>query len=172
MPEGIPACQFWGSVDTFCLKAPQMTRSPSPQAVADCQWPLAGKTDKIMLLWPHILYHLQEVSLPPSWVPRTPLDCISFSRSHGCGAFPYPLRSNVTTDDVAAGIVRRHHAELCSRPSSDSQLLSLSFLSYKMDTVISTAQSTGALRACVLSRFSRVQLFATLWTVAHQAPLS
>ena len=26
--------------------------------------------------------------------------------------------------------------------------------------------------ACVLSRFSRVQLFATPWTVAHQAPLS
>ena len=25
---------------------------------------------------------------------------------------------------------------------------------------------------CVLSRFSRVQLCATLWTVAHQAPLS
>ena len=25
---------------------------------------------------------------------------------------------------------------------------------------------------CVLSGFSRVQLFATLWTVAHQAPLS
>ena len=172
MTEGIPACQFWGSVDTFCLKAPQMTRSPSPQAVADCQWPLAGKTDEIMLLWPHILYHLQEVSLPPSWVPRTPLDCISFSRSHGCGAFPYPLKSNVATDDVAAGIVRRHHAELCSLPSSDSQFLSLSFLSYKMDTVISTAQTTGALQARMLSRFSRVQLFATLWTVAHQAPLS
>ena len=27
-------------------------------------------------------------------------------------------------------------------------------------------------RACVLSRFSRVQLFATPWTAAHQAPLS
>ena len=27
-------------------------------------------------------------------------------------------------------------------------------------------------RACVLSRFSRVWLFVTLWTVAHQAPLS
>ena len=27
------------------------------------------------------------------------------------------------------------------------------------------------LRACVLSRFSRVRLFATLWTLAHQAPL-
>ena len=26
--------------------------------------------------------------------------------------------------------------------------------------------------ALVLSSFSRVQLFATLWTVAHQAPLS
>ena len=25
---------------------------------------------------------------------------------------------------------------------------------------------------CVLSRFSRVQLSATIWTVAHQAPLS
>ena len=27
-------------------------------------------------------------------------------------------------------------------------------------------------RVCVLSHFSRVQLFQTLWTVAHQAPLS
>ena len=27
-------------------------------------------------------------------------------------------------------------------------------------------------RVCVLSRFSHVQLCATLWTVAHQAPLS
>ena len=25
---------------------------------------------------------------------------------------------------------------------------------------------------CMLSRFSHVRLFATLWTVAHQAPLS
>ena len=28
------------------------------------------------------------------------------------------------------------------------------------------------LHACVLSRFSRVRLFAILWAVAHQAPLS
>ena len=111
-------------------------------------------------------------SFPASFLsPQNP-SRLHFLRSHGCGAFPYPLRFNVTTDDVAARIVRRHHAELCLLLSSDSQLLSLSFLSYKMDTVISTAQSTGALRACVLSRFSRVQLFATLWTVAHQAPLS
>ena len=28
------------------------------------------------------------------------------------------------------------------------------------------------MHACMLSRFSHVQLFATLWTVAHQALLS
>ena len=28
------------------------------------------------------------------------------------------------------------------------------------------------MRECMLSRFSCVQLFVTLWTVAHQAPLS
>ena len=28
------------------------------------------------------------------------------------------------------------------------------------------------MRACILSHFSRVQLFVTLWTVAHQASLS
>ena len=31
--------------------------------------------------------------------------------------------------------------------------------------------SHAALCVCVLSRFSHVQLFATLWTVAYQAPL-
>ena len=39
-----------------------------------------------------------------------------------------------------------------------------------------TAYTTEPLKAavdlCVLNRFNRVQLFATLWTVAHQAPLS
>ena len=28
------------------------------------------------------------------------------------------------------------------------------------------------IHSCMLSRFSHVQLFATLWTVTHQAPLS
>ena len=32
--------------------------------------------------------------------------------------------------------------------------------------------STGRSHACVLSHFSHVQLFVTLWTTAHQAPLS
>ena len=43
-------------------------------------------------------------------------------------------------------------------PSQHSVLSDLKFL-YKA-------------RACVLSRFSCVQLFVTLWTVAHQSPLS
>ena len=29
-----------------------------------------------------------------------------------------------------------------------------------------------AMQACMLSYFSHVQLFATLWTKAHQSPLS
>ena len=32
--------------------------------------------------------------------------------------------------------------------------------------------SQFALHACMLSRFSHVQLFAILWTIARQAPLS
>ena len=39
------------------------------------------------------------------------------------------------------------------------------------NSTIAPALSTGSVRA-VLSCFSRVWLFATLWTVAHQAPLS
>ena len=31
---------------------------------------------------------------------------------------------------------------------------------------------SSSMHACMLSRFSRIQLFATLWTVARQAPLS
>ena len=34
------------------------------------------------------------------------------------------------------------------------------------------SSATKGLRACALSRFSHVQLFVTLWTVACQAPLS
>ena len=33
-------------------------------------------------------------------------------------------------------------------------------------------QASACMPACMLSHFSRVQLFATLWTVARQAPLS
>ena len=35
-----------------------------------------------------------------------------------------------------------------------------------------TVSDSQALHACMLSRFSRVQLFATLWTLACQTPLS
>ena len=36
----------------------------------------------------------------------------------------------------------------------------------------SRQRSSFLVRACVLSHFSRVQLCVTLWTAAHQAPLS
>ena len=36
----------------------------------------------------------------------------------------------------------------------------------------SRQRSSFLVRACVLSHFSRVQLFVTLWTAAHQAPRS
>ena len=42
----------------------------------------------------------------------------------------------------------------------------------KMRTLKSLSQPGFPLPARVLSRFSRVQLFATPWTIAHQAPLS
>ena len=35
-----------------------------------------------------------------------------------------------------------------------------------------TSKEQGGGHACVLSRFSRVGVFVTLWTVVHQAPLS
>ena len=37
---------------------------------------------------------------------------------------------------------------------------------------LNCAMCSDALLLLLLSRFSRVQLFATSWTVAHQAPLS
>ena len=38
--------------------------------------------------------------------------------------------------------------------------------------VLSSYRGVLYMRACVLSHFSLVQLFETLWTVTHQAPLS
>ena len=39
-------------------------------------------------------------------------------------------------------------------------------------SLLKVAQFRQYVCVCVLSHFSRVQLFATPWTVAHQAPLS
>lgn len=64
MPARIPVCHFVCSVGTFCLEATQKTRSPSLQAMADCQRLLAWETEnKIMLLWQHKWHHLQEAFL-------------------------------------------------------------------------------------------------------------
>ena len=52
---------------------------------------------------------------------------------------------------------------------SDLAPLSLSFVICEMSTINPHA---GLCVLCMLSCFSLVQLFMTLWTVAHQAPLS
>ena len=48
------------------------------------------------------------------------------------------------------------------------------YLIYNVMLVSGIQQSDSGvyIYSCTLHRFSRVQLFATLWTVAHQAPLS
>ena len=44
---------------------------------------------------------------------------------------------------------------------------------YRVLSRVPGGQFVGTVCVCVcVSRFSRVQFFATLWTVAHQAPLS
>ena len=40
------------------------------------------------------------------------------------------------------------------------------------DKKLTSTDSGYAMHACTLSHFSHVRLFATPWTVAHQAPLS
>ena len=45
-------------------------------------------------------------------------------------------------------------------------------LAFTLNEVGSHWKILNADAACVLSRFSRVQLFVTTWTVVHQAPLS
>lgn len=108
--------------------------------MVDCQWLLAGQTEnQIMLLGQHKCHHPQE-AFPASYPdPTTSPDCISPPRSHGPGAFPAHLRANVTSDDLAAGTVRRHHIDLPSLPGSAPQFLSLSFFNCKMETVFSSS---------------------------------
>ena len=45
-------------------------------------------------------------------------------------------------------------------------------LLYNIVLISAVQQHESAIRACILSHFSRVQLLAALWTGAHQVPLS
>ena len=52
-------------------------------------------------------------------------------------------------------------------------MLCLPFKKYLFTTLPKTTGFLGCyVYVCVLNHFSRVRLFETLWTVAHQAPLS
>ena len=50
-------------------------------------------------------------------------------------------------------------------------LILLDFPNLLLSLASLTFRSVRSMCACILSCFSRVQLFATLWTVAHQSPL-
>ena len=58
------------------------------------------------------------------------------------------------------------------KPSSGSSVCSLLLLSYFFHDVPATEIGNTRMFVNMLSHFSRVWFFVTLWTVAHQAPLS
>ena len=62
----------------------------------------------------------------------------------------------------------------CTVCDSYSRLavLLLPLLSWPISHLSDKCYSAQALHACLLSPFSHVRLFAILWVVAHQAPLS
>ena len=79
----------------------------------------------------------------------------------------HPLDS-ITGPKGPTGVKRRNlRHSYVSKTSSPITWLSVS---WELDTQFSERAWQGC--ACMLSHFSRVQLFATLWTVACQAPLS
>ena len=51
-------------------------------------------------------------------------------------------------------------------------LLNYPYISYIHRNYFAKTARTFTVHACVVNHFSRVQLFATLWTVTCQAPLS
>lgn len=121
MPERIPACHILGSVDTFCLELPQMTRSPSLQAMAHCQRLLAEGTENKIVGFYDNTNGTTSRKLSPK-----PLPLQTVHLPQGAMALVLSLSLlNVSLDDVAVSTVRRHHIDLCSRHGSSSQFLSL-----------------------------------------------
>ena len=68
--------------------------------------------------------------------------------------------------------VSYHYKFLWSRNVCFSVLYSLNRLMFILCVTWVGPSHNPLYVVCVLSRFSHVQLFATVWTVAHQAPLS
>ena len=58
----------------------------------------------------------------------------------------------------------------CYLPFAVVQIIQLPLV--QLPSLTSSKNTQMYVCACVLSPFSPIQLFATLWTVAHQAPLS
>ena len=62
--------------------------------------------------------------------------------------------------------------KVCLTESDDPRNLKAAEKLAKLGYVKPVHHMASTQMHCVLSHFNHVQLFATLWTVAHQAPLS
>ena len=98
------------------------------------------------------------------WLPRP--STLTF-----CGPF---CASGITSclRCVCAIPISYHHKFVWSRNVFFSVLYSLSRVMFILCVTWVGALHNPLNMVCVLSYLSRVQLFVTLWTVAHQAPLS
>ena len=73
-----------------------------------------------------------------------------------------PSRTLQITTALANILSTTLKRDLPASPENQDQPVKLEFLTHRHCVCV---------RACVLSYFSHVRLFATLWTIAHQAPL-
>ena len=73
--------------------------------------------------------------------------------------------------------VQSHGTESGDKDAGQGEVRGQKWLLQAESSLGDAAWPTGGFKCfkslvCVLSRFSRVRLFATLWTAVHQAPLS
>ena len=97
------------------------------------------------------------------------------SREQSCpgGSSAQVMTSNESWNWLKASLAKE--ASLTAKdffPRVRSSLLLAKLLSFPARLSHPVLSKEPKSRVCVLSHFSRVQLFATLWIVAHQAPLS
>ena len=82
----------------------------------------------------------------------------------------YPAECTMPRRQCPVVLVQLHSLDHFEWQKSPQKLQEADVQSISFETVPS--QTPPSLSACMLSRFSHVQLFVTQWTVALQAPLS
>ena len=105
--------------------------------------------------WMRTLHHISFVA----WYNYTQTSCLDFLKSeHVGGTYCSVSKSCPTLCDPMP----------CSPPGSSVP----GILQERILEWVAISFSNSCMHACMLSRFSRVQLCVTPWTAAHQAPLS